>query len=129
MIILSAIGLGHSFDSRQLFKDLHFGISTGERVGLIGPNGAGKSTLLRILAGQIEPLEGEVVRSRGLRVVYLEQVPSFQKGATVHSSLLEGVEDPTDWEAIVKADGLLWKLDLSQAGLQSDTSIEALSEG
>ncbi len=41
-------------------KNINMTISHGERVGIIGPNGAGKSTMLKIIAGLLEPSEGEV---------------------------------------------------------------------
>ncbi len=56
-----------------LFADLNTVIGPGDRVGLIAGNGGGKTTLLRCLAGITEPGEGEIVRSRGLRVAYVEQ--------------------------------------------------------
>ena len=45
----------------------------GERVGVVGENGAGKSVLLRLLAGQIEPDEGERVAGPSIRFGYLAQ--------------------------------------------------------
>ena len=48
-------------------------IEKGERACVTGRNGEGKSTLLKLLAGQIEPDEGEVVRSKGLTVAYVGQ--------------------------------------------------------
>lgn len=42
-------------------RDIHLSISSGEMVGLRGPSGAGKSTLARLLAGYLQPLEGEVL--------------------------------------------------------------------
>jgi ATPase subunit of ABC transporter with duplicated ATPase domains len=56
-----------------LFANLNTVIGPGDRVGLIAGNGGGKTTLLRCLAGLAEPGEGEIVRSRGLRVAYVEQ--------------------------------------------------------
>ena len=41
-------------------KDVSFKVRQGESVGVIGPNGAGKSTLLLVLAGIIQPSQGEV---------------------------------------------------------------------
>ena len=48
-------------------------IEKGERACVTGRNGEGKSTLLKLLAGQIEPDEGEVVRSKGITVAYVGQ--------------------------------------------------------
>ena len=56
-----------------LFANLNTVIGPGDRIGLIAGNGGGKTTLLRCLAGLAEPTEGEIVRSRGLRVAYVEQ--------------------------------------------------------
>lgn len=64
---------------RPLFRGVSLSIALGDRVGLIGPNGAGKSTLLRLLAGQTEADEGEIVRSKGLRAVYVPQQDSFDE--------------------------------------------------
>src|SRR5690242_11929472 len=68
-----------------LFSDLNFVIGDGDRVGLIAGNGWGKTTLLRCLAGGAEPTEGEIVRSRGLRVGFVEQdVPPALLDLTLH---------------------------------------------
>lgn len=79
MNILSTERLGHNFHDRWLFKNLHFGLQKGERVALVGANGAGKSSLLSILAGQLEPMEGIVVKERGARVGFLPQDPGFKQ--------------------------------------------------
>lgn len=78
MSILSTERLGHNYHDRWLFKDLHFGLQRGDRVALVGANGAGKSSLLRILAGQLTPQEGLVVREKGLSIGFLPQDPVFQ---------------------------------------------------
>ncbi len=49
-------------DKEILFSDLNFSISKGQRLGLVGNNGCGKSTLLQIIAGQLSPSNGTVVR-------------------------------------------------------------------
>ncbi|HEX8391037.1 MAG TPA: ATP-binding cassette domain-containing protein, partial [Longimicrobium sp.] len=49
-------------DGRTLFSDLTLGFGR-ERTGLTGPNGTGKSTLVRLLAGQLRPSAGTVVRA------------------------------------------------------------------
>ena len=49
-------GHGH----RSLFEGLDLTVAPGDVVGVVGANGAGKSTLLRILAGDLEALDGTV---------------------------------------------------------------------
>lgn len=56
----------------------------GDRVALVGANGAGKSSLLAILAGQLEPQEGIVVKERGIRIGFLPQDPSFSSFKSIN---------------------------------------------
>ena len=56
-----------------LFQNLSLIIGGGDRIGLIAGNGGGKTTLLRCLTGIAEPTSGSIVRSRGMRVGYVEQ--------------------------------------------------------
>jgi ATP-binding cassette subfamily F protein uup len=65
--------VSHGVGSRTLFKDIHFSVTSGMRVGLVGPNGSGKTTLLRLMRGDIKPESGKIRRAEGLRVVYFDQ--------------------------------------------------------
>ncbi|MCH7798914.1 MAG: ABC-F family ATP-binding cassette domain-containing protein [Planctomycetes bacterium] len=95
--LLSARDLTKSYPSSTLFEGIAIHISEGDRLGLIGPNGAGKSTLLKILAEIEEPDDGEVIRRRGLKVVYVEQDDRFPEGATPLSTVTaELVHDDDD---------------------------------
>ncbi|MCC6921435.1 MAG: ABC-F family ATP-binding cassette domain-containing protein [Alphaproteobacteria bacterium] len=55
-------------DDTRLFDalDLSFG---AERTGLVGRNGAGKSTLLRLIAGELQPASGEILRAGEVRLL------------------------------------------------------------
>ncbi|MCS2337536.1 ABC-F family ATP-binding cassette domain-containing protein [Bacteroides sp. BFG-606] len=53
-------------DKEVLFSDLNFAISKGQKLGLVGNNGCGKSTLLQIIAGQLSPFSGVIVRPDAL---------------------------------------------------------------
>ena len=96
--------------SDPLFTDLSLVIADGDRVGLVAGNGNGKTSLLRVIAGLAEASSGELVRSRGLRVGYVEQdVPKALHGLTLRDAVLEALpqtERDTDaWKADVALDG------------------------
>ena len=57
---LVAKNLAGGFAHRTLFDGLDVTVAPGDVIGVVGANGAGKSTLLRILAGDLEPLDGSV---------------------------------------------------------------------
>ena len=88
MIDISISGLTKSFDlEKKILDDLTFQIDTGERVGLLGKNGAGKSTLFRILTGELDYDEGDVVIASGRRVGLISQIPVYPAGYTVEDVL------------------------------------------
>ena len=58
---------------KALFEDVNIKFTEGCCYGLIGANGAGKSTFLKILSGQLEPTNGEVIITPGQRLSFLQQ--------------------------------------------------------
>ncbi|MDO5520301.1 MAG: ATP-binding cassette domain-containing protein, partial [bacterium] len=58
---------------RALFEDVNIKFTEGNCYGLIGANGAGKSTFLKILSGQIEPSQGDIIITPGQRLSFLQQ--------------------------------------------------------
>jgi ATPase subunit of ABC transporter with duplicated ATPase domains len=56
-------------DGRPLLNGVSLRVGEGSRTALVGPNGTGKTTLLRIVAGDLAPTAGAVVRSGGLAVM------------------------------------------------------------
>jgi ATP-binding cassette subfamily F protein uup len=77
--------ISKAFGTNPLFQNISFTVSEGDRIGLIGPNGSGKSTLLRMLAGDVEPDEGDIAVRKRLRLTYVEQDSTFDSEATVRS--------------------------------------------
>jgi ATP-binding cassette subfamily F protein 3 len=61
------------FGDHPIFVDAELTVLRGERVGVVGDNGAGKSVLLRVLAGELEPNEGERKAGPSIRFGRLEQ--------------------------------------------------------
>lgn len=84
MSIIATEQVSHSFHDKWLFTNLHFALKKGDRIALVGINGTGKSTLLKILAEQMVPTTGKVVKERGIKVGFLSQEPSFKGLETVN---------------------------------------------
>ncbi len=80
LITLRNIQLG--FGGPALLESVSLSIEMGERVCLLGRNGTGKSTLMKIVAGEIQPEDGELVVRQGARIARLEQeVPGMFDGS------------------------------------------------
>ncbi len=58
---------------KALFEEVNIKFAPGNCYGLIGANGAGKSTFLKILSGQLEPTNGDVIITPGERLSFLQQ--------------------------------------------------------
>ncbi|MEV7019833.1 ABC-F family ATP-binding cassette domain-containing protein [Streptomyces sp. NPDC093991] len=84
---LLAENLHCTLGDRAVLRDVSLTVSHGERVGLIGENGRGKSTLLRVLAGDLAPQHGQVVRAVTGRVGFLPQQPDFAPDFTIEDVL------------------------------------------
>lgn len=75
--------LSVSFGGDNLFNDVSFRITAGDRIGLIGKNGAGKTTLLKLLAGLMKADGGDIALEKNTRIGYLKQDMEFDRGLTV----------------------------------------------
>ena len=58
---------------KALFEDVNIKFTEGNCYGLIGANGAGKSTFLKILSGQLEATNGDIIITPGQRLSFLQQ--------------------------------------------------------
>ena len=81
--MIQVSSLHKTFGDRVLFDRITWQVQPGQRVGLCGPNGSGKTTLLRMLAGEIEADDGQVIRPAGLTVGYLPQDGLTHAGRTL----------------------------------------------
>ena len=93
-IIFSMVGVSKIIpqNQKQILKNIYLSFFYGAKIGIIGLNGAGKSTLMKIIAGLVEPTQGEVVWSPGYTVGYLPQDPPLDETKTVKENVMEGVQ-------------------------------------
>ena len=87
MSILNVENLTHGFGDRAIFNNVSFRLLKGEHIGLIGANGEGKSTFMNIITGKLTPDEGKIEWAKNVRVGYLDQHTSLQKGMTIRDVL------------------------------------------
>lgn len=121
--------LHHEFPQRgTLIEDFDYSVARNDRVGIIGPNGMGKSTLLNLLAGRLEPDQGEIEWGPTVKIGYFAQensamnpnqrvidsvkdiaevLPSADGGVITASQMLERFLFPPalQWTPIVKLSG------------------------
>jgi ATP-binding cassette subfamily F protein 3 len=71
--LLQVDDLTFGYGAEQLFEGVSFSLSAGDRLALVAPNGQGKSTLLRLIAGELVPDRGRVVRKKDVTVGYYRQ--------------------------------------------------------
>src|SRR5829696_2262983 len=92
-IIYSMIGVSKTHEKKVILKDIYLSYFYGAKIGVLGLNGSGKSTLLRILAGVDTKYEGQISKSAGYTVGFLEQEPKLPPDATVRQVVEEGAAE------------------------------------
>ena len=127
MPLLGLVDVTIAFAGPPLLDRASLQIEPGERLGLLGRNGAGKSTLLRLLAGELAPDSGEIVRSQGVRVAMLQQdVPLDVRGPVrewLHHACGAAASERA-WEIETRIDQAADDL-----ALDLDAPLESLSAG
>ena len=89
--LLSLKDVSLAFGGPSVLDGVSLSVSKGLRAALTGRNGEGKSTLLKVIAGDLEPDTGEIVRAPGLRTVYVSQeVPADRPGDAAFNALSGG---------------------------------------
>src|SRR5882757_9470139 len=71
--MISVNNLSMRYGAKVLFEDVTITFIPGRRYGLTGPNGAGKSTFMKVLASDLEPQKGTVVRPKKVSVLRQDQ--------------------------------------------------------
>ncbi|RKZ19445.1 ABC transporter ATP-binding protein [bacterium] len=128
LVELKSVGL--SLGGPPVLDGVDLRVEKGERICLLGRNGEGKTTLLRLLAGDVQPDSGEILRPRSLRVGVLPQeVPTRLAGSvrgiiTDHLGELPETDGGETWRVDHQVDRIL-----SLSGLDGEADFATLSAG
>ncbi|PZP54239.1 MAG: glycosyl transferase family 1 [Agrobacterium fabrum] len=82
--------ISKSNSHRILYIEASAALNRGEKIGLVGPNGAGKTTLFRMITGEDQPDEGQVVVEKGMTVGYFDQDVGEMSGRSAVAEVMEG---------------------------------------
>ena len=122
--------ISKNYGKKSILHDIDADINVNEISGLLGPNGAGKTTLFYILAGLLQPSEGEIIFDKSiitrktiseranLGIVYLPQEPSIFRNLSV----LENIKSAFEIQKINKVD-----IDLKTEEVLNDFDIESIA--
>lgn len=113
------------YPTKTIFDSLSLGVNDGDCIGVVGRNGDGKSTLLGLFEGTVEPDEGRVVRTGGVRFVSLRQDDTLADAQSVGWNIVGDVPE-YEWasDATIRQiiDGLI-------GDIAWDTPVGTLSGG
>jgi len=91
--VIEVRGLQKAFGDKLLIEDLSFKVPPGAIVGIIGGNGAGKTTLFKMIAGQEQPDQGELIVGSTVQLGYVDQRrDSLENDRQVWEEISDGSE-------------------------------------
>ena len=89
--LMSMKDVSLAFGGPAVLDGVSLSVTKGLRAALTGRNGEGKSTLMKVIAGELSPDSGEIVRAPSLRTVYVSQeVPADRPGDDAFNALSGG---------------------------------------
>lgn len=98
MAVLSASNLNMSFGETVLFSGGNFEINENEAVGLIGANGVGKTTLFRIITGEEDSFEGDIITGKNTVIGYMQQHACKGSQLSMYGELMTVFNDIIEME-------------------------------
>ena len=120
--ILNLENVSKSFENRVLLDGVTLGIHSGDRLGVIGVNGTGKSTLLSIAAGTLEPDDGQVVRTKDLKISFLPQEPVFDGTRSVLENVCGAISGKHEyWDTTGEARAMLERFGITEPDREPGT--------
>ena len=113
--ILTLTDITLSFGGNHVFDGLGMTVQESDRVCLVGRNGSGKSTLMKVIAGLIEPDQGNIFLRPGQKVGYMDQHPDLSNFETLGDYARSEIDIIDAYKVDIIAEGLKLNLDASPA--------------
>lgn len=104
--LLQLSDLSLTFGGTALFDALSLTVQPGDRIALVGRNGSGKSTLMKVMAGLVEPDQGQRSMPPGITVGYMEQDPDLFRFTTLGDFAAADLPETQHYRLAVVAEGL-----------------------
>lgn len=89
MVLLSVEKVSKKYAEKLLFREISFGIESGQKVALVAKNGTGKTTLLNLITGNENPDTGLVSVRKEIKIGFLPQEPQLPESKTIKEAILE----------------------------------------
>lgn len=97
-MLLDVQNISKTFVDNPVLKNISFHIEDNDKVAIIGVNGAGKTTLLKIIIGEYDADNGNVILSKDKTIGYLSQEETVNSENTIYEELLSARSDLIDME-------------------------------
>tara|TARA_Y100001970_G_scaffold126027_1_gene155878 strand:- start:49847 stop:51640 length:1794 start_codon:yes stop_codon:yes gene_type:complete len=123
MLLINHADAGYS--ELPVLKDINLSISNDSRIALVGANGNGKSTLIKLISGKINPIEGQIIRNKNLKIGYFAQHQTDELDITKTAYQVLSDLDPEKPDLFIR--GVLGRFGFDKE--KSETKIEKLSGG
>ena len=101
-MILACNHIKKTFSEEEIIKDATFHINEQECVAIVGTNGAGKTTLLRILVGELDADDGEVIHAKDTTLDYLPQQQGYHSEQSIYEELLAVKSDVIEMDRQIR---------------------------
>jgi ATP-binding cassette subfamily F protein 3 len=119
VVTCNRVKFGYSRD-KILLEDVTCNVDMKSRIGMLGANGVGKSTLLKLLVGELEALDGQIVRNSSARIATFAQ--HHMDGLKPHYTPLEML-----MEIYPKNHPQIMRRHLGMFGLSGDLALQRIS--
>ena len=89
-MVITFDNVSFTYTDKKILDKASFSMTDKDKIGVVGVNGSGKTTILKLIMGLEKPQGGEIIKSGGMIINYLEQDPKFDNNKTILEIVMEG---------------------------------------